>query len=91
MPLQPVGNEDKATQVASAAINQIFNLAKRINKLRAEGVPEIPAQEARTGPNGRELPAREAVSGVTAEEINAALGEENCAILDQIKAAVGVE
>ena len=93
MPLENISatEEGRARQAAAQALNKIFRLAEEIDQLRTEGIPAIPAREARTGPNGREFPATEEVPAVSPEAINEAFGANNTVILDQIKAAVGVE
>ena len=92
MPLQPVAPTETAlaNQVAQRIVNEITTTAKRIIELRANGIPAVPEQEARTLPDGRIIPARPAQIAVSAEAINAALGADNCALLNQIKTALGL-
>jgi hypothetical protein len=83
-----------ANQVAARLVNEILNTAKRVEAIRTEGIPAIAAAEAtpeQTLPDGRKIharPARPAVPAISAEAIDAALGESNCALLDSIKAAI---
>jgi len=83
-----------ANQVAARLVNEILNTAKRVDAIRTEGIPAIAAVEAtpeQTLPDGRKIPARPArpaVAAVSAAAINAALGEDNCALLDSIKASI---
>lgn len=83
-----------ANQVAARLVSEILNVAKRVVAIRTEGIPAIAASEAtpeQTLPDGRKIPARPArpaVAAVSAEAINDALGAENCALLDSIKAAI---
>lgn len=83
-----------ANQVAQRIVTEIVNLSKRIVAIRAEGIPAIaasPATPEQTLPDGRKIPARPArpaVPATSAEAINAALGEDNCDLLDSIKASI---
>jgi hypothetical protein len=83
-----------ANQVAARLITEILNTAKRVVAIRTEGIPAVeasPATTEQTLPNGRKVPARPArpaIAAVSADAINAALGEENCALLDAIKASI---
>ena len=83
-----------ANQVAARLVNEILNTAKRIDAIRTEGIPAVAAIEAtpeQTLPDGRVMPARPArpaMAAISADAINAALGEENCALLDSIKDAI---
>lgn len=83
-----------ANQVAARLVSEILNTAKRVVAIRTEGIPAIAASEAtpeQTLPDGRKIPARPArpaVPAVSAEAINAALGADNCALLDSIKDAI---
>ena len=90
MSLQPIQQTEGATasQVANAIVNQIMLLTQRVEKLRDEGLPAIPATPEKTLPNGQVLPARPAVPAVSVDAINAALGADNCALLDSLKAAI---
>jgi len=65
-------------------------LAAKVNAIRSEGIPVIPAQEPRQMPNGQMSPARAAVAAVTPEAINQALGTANCAVLDALAEALGL-
>jgi hypothetical protein len=83
-----------ANQVAQRIVSEIINMSKRVIAIRNEGVPAVEAIEAtpeQTLPNGRKIlarPARPATSAVTADAINAALGKENCDLLDSIKVLI---
>lgn len=83
-----------ANQVAARLVSEILNTAKRVVAIRTEGIPAIASAEAtpeQTLPDGRKIPARPArpaVPAVSAEAINAALGADNCALLDSIKEAI---
>lgn len=83
-----------ANQVAARLVSEILNVAKRVVAIRTEGIPAIAAVEAtpeQTLPDGRKIPARPArpaVPAISAEAINAALGKDNCDLLDSIKEAV---
>jgi len=90
MPLQPVAitTDELAKNVARQILNQIKSVKDNIAKIRAEGVPSRPAVAARTLEDGRVIPAAAAVPAIPASAINAALGAENCALLDSIKTAI---
>jgi chorismate-pyruvate lyase len=83
-----------ANQVAARLVSEILNTAKRVVAIRAEGIPAIaavPATPEQTLPDGRKIPARparSAVPAISAEAINAALGTDNCALLDSIKTSL---
>jgi len=68
-----------ANQVAQRIVTEIVNLSKRIVVIRTEGIPAI-AASAR--------PARPAMAAISADAINAALGKDNCDLLDSIKASI---
>jgi len=91
MPLQPVAvtTDELAKNVARQILNQIKSIKDNVAKLRAEGVPARPAVAARTLEDGRVIPASPAVAAIPAAAIDAALGKENCALLDGIKDAIG--
>lgn len=80
-----------ANQVAARLVNEILNTAKRVVAIRTEGIPAIaavPATPEQTLPDGRKIPARPArpaVAGVSPAAIDAALGADNCALLDAVK------
>ena len=90
MSLQPIQQTEgvTASQVANAIVHQIMLLTKRVEKLRDEGMPAIPAAPEKTLPNGQVVPARPASEAVSPEAINAALGADNCALLDSLKASI---
>lgn len=92
MPLQPIAPTETAlaNQVAQRIIQDALNTAKRINEIRTNGLPAVAAQPETPMPNGQTRPAQPAIPAVSAEAINAALGEDNCAILDALKAALGL-
>jgi len=98
MPLQPVAPTEVvlANQIAARMIQEVMQTAARINELRAKGIaaqPAVAAVAASTGPQGQPIPAqpaRPAVAGVSAAAIDAALGEDNCALLDEIRTALGL-
>jgi hypothetical protein len=83
-----------ANQVAARLVNEIIQTSKRIVAIRAEGisaVEAVPATPEQTLPDGRKipaLPARPAIAAVSAEAINAALGKDNCTLLDALKTAI---
>lgn len=83
-----------ANQVAARLVSEILNTAKRVDAIRTEGIPAIAAVAAtpeQTLPDGRKMPARPArpaTAAISAAAINAALGEDNCALLDSIKDAI---
>jgi hypothetical protein len=91
MPLQPVAvtTDELAKNIARQILNQIKSVKDNIAKIRAEGVPARPAVAARTLEDGRIIPASAAVPAIPATAIDAALGAENCALLDSIKTAIG--
>jgi|LakMenEpi03Aug12_release.lakeMendotaPanAssembly.Ray.scaffolds.fasta_scaffold293549_1 hypothetical protein len=96
MPLEQIVPTESliANQVAARLVSEILNTAKRVDAIRTEGIPAIAAAEAtpeQTLPDGRKMPARPArpaVPAISAEAINAALGEDNCNLLDSIKASI---
>ena len=83
-----------ANQVAQRLINEIISMSKRVVAIRAEGIPALPAVPAtpeQTLPDGRKVPARPArpaTTAISAAAINAALGKDNCDLLDAIKASI---
>ena len=83
-----------ANQVAARLVSEILNTAKRVDAIRTEGIPAVAAVEAtleQTLPDGRVMPARPArpaIAAISATSINAALGQDNCELLDSIKAAI---
>lgn len=83
-----------ANQVAARLVSEILNVAKRVEAIRTQGIPAIeavPATPEQPLPDGRKIPARPArpaVAAVSAAAINAALGEDNCDLLDSIKASI---
>ena len=83
-----------ANQVAQRIVTEIVNMSKRIVALRTEGIPAIaasPATPEMTLPDGRKIlarPARPAIPAISAEAINAALGKDNCDLLNSIKASI---
>jgi hypothetical protein len=91
MPLQPVAvtTDELAKNVARQILNQINSIKNNVVKLRAEGVPARPAVAERVSEDGRVFPAIPAVPAIPAAAIDAALGAENCALLDGIKDAIG--
>lgn len=92
MPLQPVTPTEAvaATQIAQRFVGQVSQLAKVIAETRKNGIPAVAAREAGTGPNGQVIPARPATAAISAAAIDAALGPENCAILDTLAEALGL-
>jgi hypothetical protein len=83
-----------ANQVAQRLVNEILNTAKRVDAIRSEGIPAVaavPATPEQPLPDGRVMPARPArpaTAAISAAAINAALGKDNCALLDSVKAAI---
>ena len=83
-----------ATQVAQRMVDDIINISKRIAAIRLNGisaVAAVPATLERIFPDGRVIPARPArpaIAAISAEAINAALGKDNCDLLDAIKASI---
>lgn len=81
-----------ANQVAARLVSEILNVAKRVEAIRTQGIPAIEAVEATPEqplPDGRKIPARPArpaTAAVSAAAIDAALGADNCELLDEIKA-----
>ena len=90
MPFQPVTTSPQAAAEAAAKqiVQQIESTSARIKQIRQDGIPAIPAQPARDLGNGRSIPAREETPAVSAADIDAALGEMNCAILDGLAKAL---
>jgi chorismate-pyruvate lyase len=94
--LQPITPTESAiaNQVAARLINEILNTAKRVVAIRTDGIPAVaavPATPEQSLPNGRKIlarPARPAVAAVSAAAIDAALGKDNCDLLDAIKASI---
>lgn len=91
MPIQniDVTTDELAKNVARQILQQISSTRNNIAKLREEGVPARPATPARELPDGRVIPASPAVAAITAAAINTALGEANCAILDDLAELIG--
>jgi hypothetical protein len=87
MKLQPilVTKDDLAKNVARQILQQIKSVRDSVVKIRSEGVPARLATEERTLPDGRVIPASAGVPAIPASAIDAALGAENCAVLDEIK------
>jgi hypothetical protein len=83
-----------ANQVAARLVSEILNVAKRVVAVRTNGIPAVaavPATPEQTLPDGRVIPARPArpaIAAISAEAINAALGKDNCDLLDAIKASI---
>jgi len=83
-----------ANQIAARLVNEILNTAKRVDTIRTQGIPAIaavPATAEQTLLDGRVVPARPgrpAVAAISAAAINAALGKDNCDLLDSIKASI---
>lgn len=83
-----------ANQVAARLVSEILNVAKRVEAIRTEGIPAIAAVAATPEqplPDGRKIPARPArpaTAAISAAAINAALGKDNCDLLDSIKASI---
>jgi hypothetical protein len=83
-----------ANQVAARIVSEILNIAKRVNAIRTGGIPAVaavPSTLEQTLPDGRVMPARPArpaIAAVSADAINAALGKDNCDLLDSIKASI---
>lgn len=83
-----------ANQVAQRLINEIIGMSKRVVAIRAEGIPAVaatPATPEQTLPDGRKVPARPArpaTAAISAAAINAALGKDNCDLLDSLKSAI---
>jgi hypothetical protein len=88
MPLQPVATTEvaAANQIAQRIVQEINQTANRIAAIRANGIPAIAAVPAGTRPDGQPIPARPATAAVSAAAIDAALGADNCKLLDEIKA-----
>lgn len=91
MPLQPVAvtTDELAKNVARQILQQVKFIKDNVSKLRAEGVPARLAVPPRTLEDGRVIPASPAVAAIPAAAIDAALGAENCALLDSLKDAIG--
>ena len=85
----PVTTDELAKNVARQILQQIKSVRDNVNKLRTEGVPARPAVPERTLPDGRVIPATAAVPAITGAAIEAALGAPNCALLDQVRDAIG--
>lgn len=83
-----------ANQVAARLVSEILNTAKRVDAIRTNGIPAVaavPITPPQTLPDGRvipERPARPATAAISAAAINAALGKDNCDLLDTIKASI---
>jgi hypothetical protein len=83
-----------ANQVAARLVGEIIQTAKRVVAIRTNGIPAVAAVAATPGqtlPDGRVMPARPArpaIAAVSADAINAALGKDNCDLLDAIKASI---
>lgn len=83
-----------ANQAAQRLVSEIINMSKRVIAIRTQGIPAVegvPETLEQTLPDGRKIPARPsrpAIAAISADAINAALGEENCALLDAIKASI---
>ena len=88
MPLQPIAPTEvvAGNQVAQRIIQEITQLAARIDSIRTDGIPAVAATPAGTHPTGQTYPARPATAGISAAVINAALGAQNCELLDDVKA-----
>lgn len=92
MPLQPVKitEDSRAEALAQRLVQEIVSTAERVNKIRTEGLPAMPAQEEKVLPDGRVIPARDEQPAISADAIKAKLGVANNALLDQLKAALGI-
>jgi len=91
MPLQPVAvtTDELAKNVARQILQQIKSVKDNVAKIRSEGIAARPEVPARTLEDGRVIPASAAVPAIPAAAIDAALGKENCALLDSLKTAIG--
>jgi len=84
----PVTTNELAKNVARQILQQVKSVKNNVSKLRTEGVPARPATPGRTLPDGRVIPATPAAIAISSDAINAALGVDNCEILDKIKDAI---
>jgi diacylglycerol kinase family enzyme len=84
----PVTNDESAKNIARQILQQIKFLKENIERLRTKGVPSRPASPERVLADGRVIPAMPAAIAISPDAINAALGVDNCEILDKIKDAI---
>lgn len=90
MPLEPITADtaELAKNAARQIISQIQQTSANIVKLRANGIPAVPARAAQTLPDGRVIPAQDARPAVSGADIDTALGTANVAVLDALAAAL---